>query len=227
MCWLAEKLELSRDQEVALIAGGEFFKRLADKVRAERAEHLAQQQAQANERLPTGRAVDLEGQQQMAERLQVLVRKELLLQTMASAFAGSVLDVRQCAQAAVLAWPLGPHMGTFVGILGKQQAEKKKKQQQQHQEVAVPRLQNLSLTQQQKQQSVQPPLPPLPQQQQQQHKQLWQNPTRGRTVKSAGSSNMPTVFGAAAAVGGGGAAAAADTAAAGMRTAFAAMKQSN
>lgn len=61
-------------------------------------------------RLPTGRAVDLQQQEQSAKRLQVLVHKELFLATCASAFIVGMLDVVQLAKSVVLMWPLFPQM---------------------------------------------------------------------------------------------------------------------
>jgi hypothetical protein len=202
---LADKLELSQDQEVALIAGSELFKRLIDRVRAGRAQHLTRQQVQTSERLPTGRAVDLQRQADMADRLQVLVRKELLLQTMASGFVGSVLDVWQVAQAAVLSWPYCPHMGTFAGILGKQRAERQQQQRQQpplpppppprhhQQQSEAPKTQKLVQPVPRQQREQPPALLPLPlqlpPQQQQEHKQPRQTTTCGRRAQSGSSSN--------------------------------------
>lgn len=150
MCWLAEQLELTAEQCRALTAGGSLFKRLLETVRAERQQHVSRQQAQAGERLPSGRAVDLQGQQDMADRLAVLVRKELLLLGLSTAFVGSVLDVRQMAVMSVLAWPWVPHLGMLAAVLATQHAEKE--QQQQTSLAAQQQQQGSSAEEQQQQQ---------------------------------------------------------------------------
>lgn len=151
MCWLAEQMELTAEQCRALTAGGSLFKRLLETVRAERQQHVARQ-AQAGERLPSGRAVDLQGQQDMADRLAILVRKELLLLSLTTAFVGSVLDVRQMAVMSVLAWPWVPHLGMFAGVLATQHAEKEQQQQQQASLAVQQQQQGSSAEQQQQQQ---------------------------------------------------------------------------
>lgn len=67
-CWLVEKLQLTDKQRQVITADGHLFSRLLDGIRAERKQLLAQQEAQTQERLPSGRAADLQGQQDMAER---------------------------------------------------------------------------------------------------------------------------------------------------------------
>lgn len=138
MCWLTERLDLSAEQQQALVAGGDLFTQLLDSVRAERQQLLVQQQAQLDQRLPSGRAVDLQGQQDMADRLRVLVRKELLLLAMASAFTASVLDVRQIARAVVLTWPWVPNMGMLAGIVAAQHAKQQQHKQEQDQHSRSP-----------------------------------------------------------------------------------------
>lgn len=107
--WLTERLQLREDQQLAITAGCDIFKRLLEQVLAERQTLLAQQAAQIGVRLPNGRNADLETEQHMAKQLQVLARKEQFLVACAALFMGCVLDVMQLAKAIVLVWPFVPH----------------------------------------------------------------------------------------------------------------------
>lgn len=140
-CWIVDKLSFTDQQQHALVAGGNLFKRLLDTLRAERQLLSAQQGEQAQERLPTGRAVDLQGQQDSASRLQLLVKKERFLLTCASAYVCSVLDVVQVARCSVLTWPWTPHFGMLAAVLAaRQAANPPSKPLQQSQDTAEPRL---------------------------------------------------------------------------------------
>jgi hypothetical protein len=68
---MVDRLQLRSDQQAALIAGNSLFKHLVGQLLAARQELLQQQRQQAALRLPTGRAVDLTEQDQLAKRLQV------------------------------------------------------------------------------------------------------------------------------------------------------------
>jgi hypothetical protein len=68
--WLVGRLQLRSDQQAAIIAGNSLFKHLVGQLLAARQELMLRQQQPA-ERLPTGRAVDLTEQDQLAQRLQV------------------------------------------------------------------------------------------------------------------------------------------------------------
>lgn len=123
-CWIATKIKLSEQQQHTLSAGSLLFKRLLDNIRSERQQLAAQQAQQAQERLPTGRAVDLEGLQETAMRLQLLVKKERFLLTCASAFVCSVLDVVQLAMCCVMAWPWTPHLAMLAAVVAAQLSSK-------------------------------------------------------------------------------------------------------
>jgi hypothetical protein len=110
-------LDISPDQQVTLIAGSNLFKRLIDRTQQERQQLTAQQGEQAGMRLATGRAVDLEGQQDAAQRLNILLKKERLLVTMSSLFTAGCLSVVQLAKFAVLAWPWAPTLGIVGAVL--------------------------------------------------------------------------------------------------------------
>jgi hypothetical protein len=69
--WMVDRLQLRSDQQAALIAGDSLFKHLVGQLLAARQELQQQQRQQAALRLPTGRAVDLTEQDQLAKRLQV------------------------------------------------------------------------------------------------------------------------------------------------------------
>jgi hypothetical protein len=132
--WLVDRLQLRADQKHSIIAGSSLFKHLVGQILAERQALLCQQGEQAGMRLPTGRAVDLQQQEQSAKRLQVLVRKELFLATCASAFIVGVLDVVQLAKSMVLMWPLVPQMMQIGPVLIEKAAAAAAEQQQQEQQ---------------------------------------------------------------------------------------------
>jgi hypothetical protein len=91
--WLLERLQLREDQQLAITAGCEVFKRLLDRVLGARQALLKQQAAQAGMRLPNGRSADLETEEQMVKQLQMLERKEQFLVLCAALFVACVLDV--------------------------------------------------------------------------------------------------------------------------------------
>lgn len=152
-CWLVSKLKLTLQQQHALVAGGDLFKRLLDTIRMEREQLSAQQDKLAGERFHTGRAVDLQGQEDTAERLALLVRKERFLLTCASAYVVSVLSVEQTARCCVMVWPWTPHFGMLAAVLAAkqdtQQQPQEKQQQQQAQPEAQPKTQQRAQLQQQ------------------------------------------------------------------------------
>lgn len=87
------------------------------RVREERQALSAQQGVQAEQRLATGRALDLAGQEMSAQRLAVLIKKEQFLLTCSSLFTAGVLDVVQNAKTGILSWPYIPHVGLLGSVL--------------------------------------------------------------------------------------------------------------
>lgn len=114
---LVEQLDITPDQQVTLIAGSTLFKRLIDRTQQERQQLTAQQGEAAGMRLATGRAIDLDSQQDAAQRLNILLKKERLLVTMASLFTAGSLSVVQLAKFAVLSWPWVPTLGIVGAVL--------------------------------------------------------------------------------------------------------------
>jgi hypothetical protein len=96
----------------------------------EREQLSAQQDKLAGERFHTGRAVDLQAQEDTAERLVLLVRKERFLLTCASAYVVSVLSVEQVARCCVMVWPWTPHFGMLAAVLVAKQGSPEPPQQQ-------------------------------------------------------------------------------------------------
>lgn len=118
-CWLADKLELTKKQQLSLVAAADLFKRLLDTLRAERLELCAQQAELLEERLQSGRATNLVTQENTARRLQLLVRKERFLLTCLSAIVCSILDVVQLSRCCVMAWPWTANLGIISAIVAK------------------------------------------------------------------------------------------------------------
>lgn len=136
MCWLADRLELREEQQRTIIAGCRLFQHLVDTVLTARQQLLEQQGQQAAMRLPSGRAIDLEGEAGTQRQIEVLIRKELFLVTCASAFITGALDVVQLAKAAVLTWLYPPQMNMLGPVLiQRAEANAKNLQQQQYQQV--------------------------------------------------------------------------------------------
>jgi hypothetical protein len=139
--WLLERLQLREDQQLAITAGCEVFKRLLDRVLGARQALLKQQAAQAGMRLPNGRSADLETEEQMVKQLQMLERKEQFLVLCAALFVACVLDVVQLARAMVLVWPFIPHFHLLGPAMMKRKAAAAAAAQQQRQQQQQP-LQN-------------------------------------------------------------------------------------
>lgn len=133
--WLMDRLQLREDQQLAIVAGCDVFKRLLDRVLADRQQLLQQQARQTDMRLPTGRCADLETEQQMARRLQVLARKEQFLVACAGLFMGCVLDVIQLAKAIVLPWPFVPHFAMLGPAVKKRKADAQQQAQLQQEQL--------------------------------------------------------------------------------------------
>jgi hypothetical protein len=131
--WLTERLQLREDQQLAITAGCDIFKRLLDTVLAQRQALLAQQAAQTGVRLPNGRNADLQTEQDMAKQLQVLQRKEQFLVACSALFMGCVMDVMQLAKAIVLVWPFVPHFHLIGPAVVKRKAAATAASQQQQQ----------------------------------------------------------------------------------------------
>lgn len=116
-CWVLDQLQLSDSQQQMLIAGSHVFKRLVDKVLADRQILLVQQSKHVEERFLPSSSGDLQTQEDKAQLLQLMVRRERFLGLCSTVFCGGVLNVLQLARAMVLSWPFPPQVNLFGPIL--------------------------------------------------------------------------------------------------------------
>lgn len=128
----ADLINLTEQQQQLIAIGCNMYTRLIQSVMEQRHALTARQQELLE--LSNGRSLDLQKQQQCADRLNVLVRKERFLHLCMAAHVASVCSVVQMAQLMLLMWPHVAQMGVFAKVVAKKVQEREQERELQRQQ---------------------------------------------------------------------------------------------
>lgn len=126
------KLQLTEQQQQLIAKGVEMYTRLLQAVMEERVALTARQQQLL--KVDNGRSIDIEQQQQCADRLNVVVRKERFLAQCLGTHVAGVCSVVQIAKLSLLTWPWSPQIAMFGKAVAKRVQERQEEREQRRQQ---------------------------------------------------------------------------------------------